>query len=35
VRAGIADLTMWKSHVGEFAGDHTVVCLDSRTFRLL
>ncbi|NUT22779.1 MAG: alpha/beta fold hydrolase [Hamadaea sp.] len=32
VHAGVADLTMWESQVGEFARDHTVVCFDSRGF---
>ncbi|GAB4051138.1 alpha/beta fold hydrolase [Catellatospora paridis] len=32
VHAGIADLTMWKPQVDEFARDHTVVCFDSRGF---
>jgi pimeloyl-ACP methyl ester carboxylesterase len=32
VHAGIADLTMWKPQVDEFAADHAVVCFDSRGF---
>ncbi len=32
VHAGIANLSMWEPQVSELAGDHTVVCFDSRGF---